>query len=268
MDIWIRHHELTGRRRAAGALLGLLILAAGGCAGTASRSTGVPKPRVAPVAAPAVRQPAASSSAVSVEGAPIATHVLGQGRRVILFLSTIHGNEPAGVHLLNELLRYLPDHPEFLTGWKVVVVPCANPDGFDRNRRTNVHGVDLNRNFPSANFRPGSRSGSAALSEPESRYLNRLLLTYRPERVITLHQPLNCMDYDGPAEDLARRMAQVCPLPVRKLRTFPGSLGAYAGDDLGIAVVTMEMPSAASQQDTQTLWRLYGQALLTALTYE
>jgi protein MpaA len=56
-------------------------------------------------------------------------------------------------------------------------------------------------------------------------------------------------------------------LPVKKLGAKPGSLGSYAGVDLGIPVITFEMRQNDSKLDSETLWRRYGKALVAAIVY-
>lgn len=66
------------------------------------------------------------------------------GRPVILLVGGIHGNEPAGVEAaLRWMESDFPEHQEF--GW--LVIPCANPSGWVRHRRTNSLKRDLNRHF-------------------------------------------------------------------------------------------------------------------------
>ena len=203
----------------------------------------------------------------SVQRRPILCFVLGEGPDVTFIMATIHGNEPAGTPLVRRLSRYLRQHPEMLTGRTVVLLSVANPDGMARNKRFNAHGVDLNRNFEAANRLNSKESGLRALSEPEARVIRQLILQYNPDRIVSIHQPLNCIDYDGPARMLADRMGQFCALPVRKLGARPGSLGSYAGVTLGIPIITFEMLQADSQLNSESLWRKYGRALVAAIVY-
>ena len=192
---------------------------------------------------------------------------LGRGPDVIFILATIHGNEPAGTPLVRRLSRHLRRHPEILNGRKVVLLRIANPDGLAHNSRYNAHGVDLNRNFEAANRLNSRRTGLTGLSEPESRAIRRVILQHKPDRIVSIHQPLACIDYDGPAQALAESMGQYCDLPVKKLGARPGSLGSYAGVTLGIPIITFEMKRADSQLDSEILWRKYGKALLAAVVY-
>ncbi|OHB74611.1 MAG: hypothetical protein A2Z25_15715 [Planctomycetes bacterium RBG_16_55_9] len=203
----------------------------------------------------------------SVEGRPMLYVALGQGPDVTFILGTIHGNEPAGTVLVRRLTRHLEQNRELLTGRTVVLLPVANPDGLVYGKRQNAHDVDLNRNFIAANRRGDVQGGPDALSEPEAKAIYQLIQQYSPDRIVSLHQPLACIDYDGPGQQLANHIAQFCDLPVKKLGAMPGSLGSYAGVTLGIPIITFEMQAEDSDLDTESLWRKYGNALLAAITY-
>lgn len=242
-----------------------IVLAAvtlGGCYKPVSAPVIVDPPRVA--AKPAVRRYIAGKS---VENRSIECIVLGTGQDVTLILATMHGNEQAGTPLVLHLETYLQNQPYLLNGRKVVLLALANPDGAAKNRHFNANGVDLNRNFATANRRNSRRFGRAALSEPEARVIRQLIEIYAPDRTVSIHQPLTCIDYDGPGIALARRMAEHCDLPIKKLGARPGSLGSYAGLTLGIPIITLELPRSADALDEQSLWDKYGAALVAAVAY-
>jgi protein MpaA len=203
----------------------------------------------------------------SVQQRPIMCLELGDGSDVTFIMATIHGNEAAGTPLVRSLSWYLRRRPEMLAGRKVVLMAVANPDGMVHGSRYNAKGVDLNRNFEAANRINTKETGLLPLSEPEAVIIKRLIQEYTPDRIVSIHQPLNCIDYDGPGRMLADRMGQYCALPVKKLGAKPGSLGSYAGITLGIPIITFEMPQADSQLDSETLWQKYGRALLAAVVY-
>ena len=192
--------------------------------------------------------------------------VLGAGEATVLLIASIHGNEPAGTPLLERLGDYLASHPELLHGRRVVLVPVVNPDGVARGTRGNARGVDLNRNFPAVNRRDSAETGTA-LSEPESRALAEVVGKYPPSHAVSIHQPLVCVDYDGPGLELAKAMSKRCFLPVKRLGSRPGSFGSYLGVDRGVPVVTLELPREASEQDAEDLWRRYGAALIAAVRF-
>lgn len=234
----------------------------------------------------------------SVGGRPIDCEVYGDGPDVLMVIATIHGSEPAGTPLVAEFAKWLVAHPAELAGRTVVIVPVANPDGFAANERFNAHGVDLNRNFPASNWgvpqeqggpdstkapastmaltSPGGdtfahgktfKPGDTPLSEPESRALMQLICRYYPQRIISLHQPIGCIDYDGPAEALAAAMGTKCPLPVKQVGSRPGSLGSFVGNTLQRPIITWELPDDAGM-DGDALWKTYGDALVAALRFE
>jgi protein MpaA len=203
----------------------------------------------------------------SVQDRPMLCLELGQGSDVTLIMASIHGNESAGTPLVRRLALYLRQHPAELNGRKVILMAVANPDGYANKTRFNAKGVDLNRNFEAANRINTRQTGLIPLSEPEALVIKQLILKYKPNRIVTIHQPLSCIDYDGPALMLAKRMAQYCALPVKKVGARPGSLGSYAGVTLGIPIITFEMTQADSKLDSAALWQKYGRALLAAIVY-
>jgi carboxypeptidase D len=71
------------------------------------------------------------------------------------YVSTIHGDEPLGtemcLYFIDLLLtEYGTDEriTSLIDGTAIWIVPLMNPDGLERNRRTNANGLDLNRSFP------------------------------------------------------------------------------------------------------------------------
>ncbi|MBX3434873.1 MAG: DUF2817 domain-containing protein [Pirellulales bacterium] len=205
----------------------------------------------------------------SLGGEPIRCDLYGDGDDVLLVIATIHGNESAGTPLVAEFAKWLRAHPQELVGRTVAIMPVANPDGMAKNARFNDNGVDLNRNFPAGNWGAADVKphGDTPLSEPESRAVMRVLCQFFPDRVVSIHQPLDCVDYDGPAEGLAQAMAAACPLKLEKLGGLPGSLGSFVGETLRRPIVTLELPKDAPH-DGPALWKTYGEALVAALRYE
>ncbi len=206
----------------------------------------------------------------SVEGRPIKMHVFEPAsyRETVLLMATIHGNEAAGTPLLHEIRKRLEADGSLHAQKKVILLPVVNPDGLASNRRYNSRGVDLNRNFPATNWAQNQRHGRKALSEPESRVIHQLIESYHPSRIISIHQPVACIDYDGPGELLARYMGNYCELPVRRLGGRPGSLGSYAGLSRGIPIITLELPGNASRLNKSDLWESYGEMLLAAIRFD
>ena len=228
-----------------------------------------------PAATPAPARPHTEEIGRSVEGRPLTLFVFGEerdGAPLTLILGGIHGNEPAGAGVCRELVRYLTDHPEACAGRRVAVLPEANPDGLLRRLRTNKNLVDLNRNFPAKNWAKTRRSsffgGDAPATQPETVALVALIERLKPAGIISVHamdQP--CNNYDGPAEEWARRMALLNGYPVRASIGYPtpGSLGSWAGIDRKIPTITLELREG---RGVARSWDENREALLDALAPE
>jgi len=204
----------------------------------------------------------------SVENRPLQMAEVGNGPKKILLIGTIHGNEIGGKKLLELLCKHLQKNPDEYYGKRLLIIPVANPDGFVRKTRGNSNGVDINRNFPTRDWNQQAVAdkspGPSAGSEPETLALVKVIETERPDVLVSIHQPLECINFDGPAEDLANKLVETTGLPLMHdigYRT-PGSLGTYAGVERNIPTVTIELPWKINQTDME---RKYLQALLTII---
>lgn len=203
----------------------------------------------------------------SIQGKLLEHFVYGSGDQTVLLIGGIHGNEPAGTLLLNQLCEHLSGRPGEAGGRRVVVAPATNPDGLARKLRTNARGVDLNRNFATQNWKRSKVCGPQSMSEPETRFIADLIVRYRPARIVTVHTPLGCVDWDGPAGELAEEVSRASGLPVKKVGARSGSLGSYAGVERRIPTITLELPKPANRLSDRAIWQRYGKALLAAIRY-
>jgi protein MpaA len=191
----------------------------------------------------------------SVDGIPLTVHLPDSGRADVMILAAIHGDEPETTVAVSEALRCLP--PGAL---EAAVILCGNPDGLVRGTRGNARGIDLNRNFPTSNWRPDlvfykSRAndardialspGAEPASEPETRALLSLIERLQPRAVVSLHSALACVDDSG-ASHLGRQLADRCTLPFLTEIGYPtpGSMGTWAGER-GLNLVTLELEDAS-----------------------
>ena len=203
----------------------------------------------------------------SVQGRAIECEELGSGDEAVLIMGAIHGEEPASAALVTHLAEKLRNDLPIPQDRRLVLMPVANPDGYAAGVRQNAHGTDLNRNFPAPNFARAAEHGAAPLCEPESRVIKSVVDDYRPVHIVAVHQPKECIDFDGPAKGLAEAMAACTNLPIKRLGSLPGSLGSYAGLQLNIPIITLELPEEASDQGNEALWNAYGKAMLAAVHF-
>lgn len=194
---------------------------------------------------------------------------LGPGR--VLLIGSIHGDEPEGLPLVERLASELAAGSVRSPCATILIVRNLNPDGTAAGTRTNINGVDLNRNFPASNWQPQAPEpryypGTRPSSESETQVLLELLDCFRPDRIVVLHstrgEPM--VNYDGPARELAEAMSRLDGYPVRDTIGYPtpGSLGSYAGKDLQIPIITLELPRGIS---ADVAWEQNRQALYHAV---
>jgi hypothetical protein len=187
--------------------------------------------------------PSYPSPILTPEGRSLSVRAYGLGPKTVLILGGIHGSEQGSAQLVNNFEVFIRKQgvPKGLT---LLFVNPANPDGLARGKRKNAHGVDLNRNFPASNFKPRPSSGKNPLSEIESRFLAKIVQGSPLTLIISVHQPRRSVNWDGPAEDLARLLASYNGYRLEASVGYPtpGSLGSWAGIDLKIPILTLELP--------------------------
>jgi murein peptide amidase A len=188
--------------------------------------------------------------------------------RRVLILGAMHGDEISSVSMVFRWLDFLektkPD--SFLRESKYLFFPLVNPDGFYSNprTRTNLAGVDLNRNFETSKWSeeatlywqkkthkdPRRFPGKSAASENETKLIQKWINDFKPELIISVHAPYGLIDHDGPIQFSRNERG---PLPVKTLGAFPGSLGKYAGLERNIPVVTIELEAAKKIPEIKTV---------------
>ena len=244
--------------------------------------------RVAP-AVPGVDLPACRASGLqpgngrSVHGVPLWTNDVLPARTPrfrVLLLGGIHGDELASVTLAFDWIarshgvqaQAMPRPTKAGTptisdvAWRFV--PLLNPDGLlhTPSTRVNAHGVDLNRNFPTADWArdaqpywikrtkrdPRRFPGLQPLSEPESRWLLEQIDQFHPDLIVSVHAPYGLLDFDGPPP-APRRLGSLQLDPVG---VYPGSLGNYGGLVKNVPVMTLELKDArtVAPQELAAMW--------------
>lgn len=186
----------------------------------------------------------------------------------VLLMGGIHGDEYSAVSITFKWLDKLNQYHSGLFHWQVI--PLLNPDGllhFNKAQRQNANGVDINRNFPSKDWdqlalkywaektykNPRRYPGPEANSELETQWFLDTISKFKPDVIIAVHAPHRLVDYDGPL-NAPHKLGR---LRLRQLGTYPGSLGNYAGVDLGLPVVTVELAAAGvmpSDTEISAMW--------------
>lgn len=214
----------------------------------------------------------------SVNGKPLTYFTCGDDKESgnnSLILSSVHGDEVTPIYFGFRLVEWLRARPDLCQNGFVVIAPMVNPDGvlrYSKGTRTNFNKVDVNRNFDTPDFdalavklwkeKYKSRRyypGEKGASEPETQFQKWLIDEFKPNKILSIHAPLNMLDYDGPstadAEAFSKSYVDSCEVlkqavqkvtPSLKLFTygvFPGSLGNYAGKQRGIPTFTVELPT-------------------------
>jgi hypothetical protein len=87
----------------------------------------------------------------------------------------IHGDEPAGVHAVVDLLRALEADPWVGRAYRIHIYPLCNPTGYEDGTRHSRGGLDLNRQFWQGSL------------EPEVGIIERELLLHKFHGIISLH---------------------------------------------------------------------------------
>ena len=237
----------------------LIAATLGGCAAQSAKHSPAaraqdPLPRSAATTPPPL--PAAPRTweriGTSTQGRPIEATTIGMGGTGgtvaprVLLVGGIHGDEPEGGRTIDAIEAYLRT---LRPGATVRIVRDANPDGTAARSRHSATDIDLNRNWPAANFRPGSSRGPAPLSEPETRALHDELERFGPDVVLVVHSSSRgpFVNYDGPAVELATVFASAAAASDARWRVVPdmgyatpGSLGSYVGIDRGVPILTLE----------------------------
>ena len=175
--------------------------------------------------------------------------------KTILIIGVFHGEEPQGEYLIKEYLK--TDLSNIKN--KLVIIPCLNPDGKSKNKRQNSNGIDLNRNFPTKNWKvtdnPDYFGGYTSASEIETKFMIDVLSDYKIDAILSIHAPFRIVNYDGPAKELAEKISEITGYPVQADIGYPtpGSFGNYAGDERQIPTITLELPE---NETNNKLWKV------------
>lgn len=118
---------------------------------------------------------------LSEKGQDIPLLKIGNGGKVVLAWSQMHGNESTTTKAIFDFLRFVyqndyfqPEISAFLDTYTFWVFPILNPDGAELYTRENANGVDLNRD-------------ALDLSQKESQCLRKVFEELKPALCLNMH---------------------------------------------------------------------------------
>ena len=189
-------------------------------------------PYVATTPAVANQPPATFTFGSSADGRVLtSTHRQGSDSptRNVLVIGSMHGEEPAGIRVVNALATtVLPPDLELWT------LRTMNPDGRATGTRRNGDDVDLNRNWPGSLYPSVVTSGSGPypMSEPENQGMQRLVNAIESRHpldwAVSYHQPLFTVDCDPargqPLLSACSAFSKTTGTPMQTFLRIPGTM--------------------------------------------
>lgn len=212
-------------------------------------------------------------TAKSVKGLEILAYTNQPGAASYTYiLGGMHGDEGEGIFMVEQLHNWLQvEEPKI----PIILIPLLNPDGLAAGTRVNANGVDLNRNWPVADWSPSFdetryNPGSKPLSEPENKFLYSLFKRYKPQMILTFHswnkEPT--LNYNEHAKKDAEFLAQLNNYAISDDVGYatPGSLGTFATEVLQSGIITYECPVVTARLTLGEIWLQNEQALMQYFT--
>jgi hypothetical protein len=149
---------------------------------------------------------------------------LAPGRPWVLISAGVHGDEIAGVATA---LEFLEARAGRLSGaFRLVVLPCVNPTGFECNTLATADGANLNRLFGTGSRQPEIVALEAWLSDQDRPFLatfdlHEISPTYRGEGFVESDNPRACYLYETQADPhrrLGRALIDALPPSIEVCR--------------------------------------------------
>jgi len=214
----------------------------------------------------------------SVRGRPIIAYYYGNGSKTILFSGGIHGNEPSSSYLLKDWISHLDSYAYKIPADKqIVIVPDVNPDGLATFSRFNINNVNLDRNFPSSNWKADidtadglieDGGGKSAMSEPETKALAGLTTSLRPRLEVLFHAQGSLIGANQHGDSINIGNLYALNVGYRSMigiaeetmgYTITGEYEDWVGEQYGIPAILIELPSLSGRYFTahqSALWKM------------
>jgi len=200
----------------------------------------------------------------SVKGRSIVAYSFGGGPKTILFTGGMHGSEPSGYTTMQAWAQYLQAYGDIVpANTRIVIVPNTNPDGIAANSRNNSRNVNIDRNFPTANWQASIETSSGTLptgggtskgSEPETAALIALTRQLRPRAEISFHAQGRLVGANKFSDSVsigdiyAKTVGyKTMYYNAEAVMGYPmtGEYEDWMGEELNIPAILVELPSAS-----------------------
>lgn len=196
----------------------------------------------------------------SVQGRSIVAYSFGSGAKTILFTGGMHGSERSGQQTMQAWAEYLQAYGA-PAGTRVVVVPNTNPDGIAAGSRNNSRNVNIDRNFPTANWQASIETASGTLptgggasagSEPETAALIALTRQLRPRLEVSFHAQGRLVGANKFSDSVAIGSIYANMVGYQTMFANPEAVMGYAmtgeyedwmGEEMGIPAILIELPT-------------------------
>ncbi|OAD92340.1 hypothetical protein A7A78_00005 [Aequorivita soesokkakensis] len=180
-----------------------------------------------------------SVSGISEMGKDIPLIKIGNGPKIVLGWSQMHGNESTTTKAIFDFLKFISQKEvfqseirQFLETYTFYIFPMLNPDGAELYTRENANEIDLNRDAQN-------------LSQSESRCLRDTFERLKPSLCLNLHDQRSiygfkngksaAVSFLSPAADANRKvtearkiaMSQIAKMSHFLQKYIPGQIGRY-----------------------------------------
>jgi murein peptide amidase A len=191
-------------------------------------------------------------------------------RVVVLVIGSIHGNEPAGLDIVDVLAQMPAADINAVGVIDVWLMPTGNPDGIAAGTRHNARQVDLNRNFPfgwAPLQQPGDYeyAGTGPASEPETRAMIDVISWLQPDLTVWYHQDVYRVPPSTGKDRAARELyAQLTGLPLLAVEggTYTGVAATWHRRTLDAVSFIVELGPTLSADEA----RMHANAVLATAT--
>jgi hypothetical protein len=214
----------------------------------------------------------------SVQGRPIIAYYYGSGSTTVLFSGGIHGSEYSGVYTMLDWVSHLDSNAyKIPSSRKVVIIPNVNPDGFASGSRYNANGVNLDRNFDTANWQADidtstgtvvNGGGTEPMSEPETQAIASLTTSLQPRLEVSFHAQGSLVGANQYGDSVsignlyAANVGYSSMIGVAEETmgySITGEYEEWAGEQYGTPAILIELPSAYGSyfsSNQSTLWKM------------